>query len=340
MTRHRTQYSRRRALVLLASAGGLPLGGAVSALASGRKTSVETIWTGSALGAAAQLRLRHPDTDAATRMLSHCLSEVSRLESVFSLYREDSELSRLNSEGRLGNASLDLRYLLGKSQHVAMVTGGAFDVTVQPLFRLYADHFATGAKEGPSARHIAAARQRVAYEDVDVSSGGAGFLKDGMAATMNGIAQGYITDRIADMLRNEGFDHVLLQLGETVGIAPSGRREAWRVAIPHPIDGRPPAAVLDLADMSSATSSGASVRFDPDGTRHHIFDPRSGHSAQRYAAVTVVAQRATVADALSTGLSSMPEHKIPAALKRGGAVRAILVGHDGKTRYVEAAETG
>ena len=80
-----------------------------------------------------------------------------------------------------------------------------------------------------------------------------------MALTLDGIAQGYITDRVADMLRSEGFDNVLVQAGETVALAPASAARPWRVGVPG-VGDAPPVDVLDLRDAAVATSIGGAQR--------------------------------------------------------------------------------
>ena len=86
--------------------------------------------------------LAHPDRTAAGQAIAACREEITRLERIFSLYRADSALSQLNRHGRLDDPPLELVELLAFSARVSAATGGAFDVTVQPLWDLYASHFA------------------------------------------------------------------------------------------------------------------------------------------------------------------------------------------------------
>ena len=111
-----------------------------------------TTWQGVALGADAELRLYHPDPRAARRLIDQALAELHRLEGIFSLYRDDSALARLNRQGYLADPPADLLRLLGDSLRYSRLTDGAFDPTVQPLWQLYASHFARpgASAQGPS----------------------------------------------------------------------------------------------------------------------------------------------------------------------------------------------
>lgn len=299
--------SRRRMLGIVAAAAGLPLVGyGVKALAP-RGEFVD--WSGAALGAEASMSLWHADTALSRRMIDASLTEIARLEHIFSLFDADSELSRLNRDGRLTNPSRDLVDIISTSVALSDASAGAFDITVQPLWTLYERHFAANPNVaiGPSEADIAVARALVDYRRIDFDGKQLRFAQPGMGVTLNGIAQGYITDRVADMLRDAGFEHVVAELGETraLGDHPEGR--PWRMGIKDPLDPTRVARTVEITNQAMAVSGGYGTQFDPAGRNHHIFDPASGRSAARYLDVTVISARATVADGLSTALYVVDE---------------------------------
>jgi FAD:protein FMN transferase len=274
--------SRRRALAVIAAGAGLPF--LARAGAAARPPVSE--WRGRALGVEARLLLAYPDEAATRRVIARCLDEVARLERIFSLHLPDSEIATLNRTGRLGAASHDLRILLAEAQRFGHLSGGAFDLTVQPLWQLYAAHFGAnpGDVAGPPEAQIEAARQCIDYRAIALEGARVGFLRPDMAVTLNGIAQGYITDRIAELLRDAGFASVLVQLGETVAGAPRSDGSPWRVAIPDPFAPDQIIETIDAVDVAIATSSGRATRFDAAGRHHHLFDPATGRSANRWGA--------------------------------------------------------
>lgn len=328
--------SRRRLLAVTAAAAGLGLAGT---LGPGRgQAGVVHAWTGQALGAESRLLIAYPDAAAARRILERCLEEIWRLERIFSLHRPDSELCRLNRDGRLNMASHDLRLLLAEARRFGAFTDGAFDVTVQPLWRLYAAHFQThpGSRSGPPEEALEAVRALVDYRAIGIEGARVGFARPGMAATMNGIAQGYITDRVANLLREAGLPRVLVQLGETfAGEAPEAGLP-WRVGIADPDRAGRVLTTVDAENLAIATSSGRAGAFDRAGRHHHLFEPATGHSTERCAGVTVLAGSATVADALSTALSIMPLEAAPRVLRAAGGRRAIYHLSDGRQHLVQA----
>lgn len=287
-----------------------------------RQTSVRT-WRGVALGADSCIQLAHPDPAEADRLIALCLEEVARLERLFSLYRPDSALSRLNRDGALADPPGDLLRLLSDAVAFGRRTEGAFDVTVQPLWQLYAAHFGRSGADpgGPPEAAVAATRALVDARALRVEPARIAFARRGMAVTLNGIAQGYATDRVSELLRGQGMDRVMVDLGEirALGLHPDGR--PWRVGLKDPSDETRLSETLELADRAVATSGGYGTRFDAAGRFTHLFDPATGHSARHWASVTVTAPDATTADALSTALSVLP----------AGTVEAVLAAHPGVT---------
>lgn len=326
--------NRRRVLGILAGAGGVALTPGAWGRAEGRTPRHR--WTGVALGAKANITLYHPDRQFAQDLILRSVAEIRRLEKVFSLYRHDSALATLNREGALSEPPLDLVRLLAESREYSELTGGAFDVTVQPLWETYARHFQdTDAPGGPAPEDVARALALVDYRSVTVGTGRIAFERQGMAVTLNGIAQGYITDRVADLLRRGGLENVLIDLGEIRGLGahPDGR--PWSVGVEAPSANGKIAETVVLHDGAIATSAGHGTRFDSAGRYHHLFDPRTGRPASVYASVSVVAARATKADALSTALTSMTQQEFARAAPRFGNIRVIFVHRSGPATIYE-----
>ena len=295
--------TRRRMIVIAASAAG-------SALLAGSRfaqASTPVRWQGSALGAQVSIEIHHPDSAEAERLVERCVLDVRRLEQQFSLYRADSAISTLNRTGILVAPDTDMVALLRTSLDFAGITGGAFDPTVQPLWQLHADHFLSGrpASDGPSPLQLAEALAKVGYRGLLVGDDRIALRRRGAAITLNGIAQGYATDRVVERLRQAGLSTTLVNMGEirAIGARPEGT--PWRVGLGDPERPGVLTETVDLVDRAVATSAGAGFRFDLSGRFTHLFDPATGRSPQRYSTVSVMAPTATEADALSTAFSLM-----------------------------------
>ena len=326
--------TRRRVLTIVGATAALPL---LGRLAAAEAAAFHT-WEGVVLGADARMSLWHADAAKAQRAIQAGLAEIERLEAIFSLSRGDSELSRLNRDGVLADPSPELSLVLNESQRLGELSGGSFDVTVQPLWLLYAGHFRRdpGARVGPAAHDIETARALVDYRAIDMAPRRIAFARPGMGVTLNGIAQGYITDRIADMLRDMGFSQVVAELGEirVLGQHPDGR--PWRVGIKDPREPLRIARTLDAVDRAIATSGGYATPFDTHGKHHHIFDPATGESALRYLDVTIVTDRAMIADALSTAAYVMAREPAGKLLTAFPSTNATFTLPNGKLNELTA----
>lgn len=276
-------------------------------------------WNGVALGARASIRLLHPDPAEARRIIDAAVREIERLEAIFSLYRRDSAVVALNSTGRLEAPPLELVELLGLARAVSRASGGAFDVTVQPLWLHYRDHFAAGA-ERQDAPDPSALLPLVDWRGVRAEPGLVALRRPGMAVTLNGIAQGYVTDRVADLLRRNGVDRVLLDLGEARALGAGPDDRPWRMGIADPGDPARVLARLDSGAGAVATSGGYGSVFDRGRRFGHLIDPRDGRTAPVLRGTTVTAETAVLADAWSTAFALMQADEIRSVAKAVGGL--------------------
>lgn len=310
--------SRRRFIAISAAAAAYP----VPAFAAEPHTYR---WRGVALGAAASLTLQHPDKAVALAAIDASLAEVERLEAIFSLFRPGSVLQRLNTAGFLNEAPADLRQLMSSALALAERTGGAFDPTIQPLWSVYARHFAvSGAPaEGPSVSDIDAARRLVDWRNVVMDGATIRFTEPKMAVSLNGIAQGYISDKVGGLLKARGFDHVLVNMGEQLALGPKQNGSPWQIAISDPADATRTITNVPLASGAAATSGGYGSCFDKPGRFTHILDPRTGAPARHWSSITVFTASAAQADGLSTALAAAPASEANRIL--GNTARAYAV---------------
>ncbi|WP_444452903.1 FAD:protein FMN transferase [Rhodobacter capsulatus] len=291
-----TNFNRRRFLSI--SAG-------IAALAATPLRAATHVWQGIALGARARIVIDHPQAEAITRAAA---AEIARLEGIFSLNRSDSALARLNAAGSLSEPPFELLECLAQADSVHAATGGLFDPTVQPLWALYATRFSAGG--APTEAEIATALQKVDWTKVAYDSRRV-TLAPGQALTLNGIAQGFIADKVAVLLRERGLDRILIDTGEFHALGPQPDGKPWPVQLAS-------GGEVDLADRALASSSALGTTFDAAGRVGHILDPRTGHPAPaRWQLVTITAPEAGLADALSTAACLMPnDSAILAALGR------------------------
>ncbi|MEH6547430.1 MAG: FAD:protein FMN transferase [Sneathiella sp.] len=318
------KISRRQFVVM---AGAL---GAASTLSSGASAFARPLhlvkWAGSALGAKASIQLYHPDPSWAELQLARCQREIDRLESLFSLYRPQSATCRLNRDGYLDNPDIEFLSLLSRAIAFYHQTDGLFDVTVQPLWELYAHHYSRSSSDpkGPTEESINATLRRVGSDQIRLSPTRISFSKEKMALTFNGIAQGYITDRITVLLKSAGFENILVSLGESFALGSKPDGQFWRAGIVSPKDGSTIIKTIDLRDKALATSGGYGSPFSTKSETNHLLNPLTGKSAAFNRSISVVAETAVKADMASTVLSLMTREKQKKLVKRHRDINEVL----------------
>ncbi|MFY2822948.1 FAD:protein FMN transferase [Ruegeria sp. MALMAid1280] len=277
--------SRRRFLTMSAACAAFPVGA---------KPAPAAHWRGVALGAEASLRLEGLSNAQAAPIIAAVEAEMGRLENIFSLYRPQSELGRLNRDGHLSGPAPELLNVLSLCTALHEATDGAFDPTVQPLWSA----LATGA----SPEKIDAARQSVGWSRVTIQPDMIRLPQPGVSAlTLNGIAQGAITDRISALLTAHGLRDVLVNMGEISALGQRADGQPWQVGLAGP--GGQVHKSIELRDRAVATSDARSFMLNSD--QGHILNPASDMRPAHV--VSVSAPSAAIADGLSTALCALPK---------------------------------
>jgi thiamine biosynthesis lipoprotein len=257
---------------------------------------------GLAFDTSVALTVAGPDKDEAEAALDAGFAEIRRLEHVVGLSTPGSDIRRLNAEGRLEKPDPAMLDMLAVAEDVHRASGGAFDVTVQPLWIFY-DAF---AKRGlwPTDEEAAPARALIGQNFMRFDEKAVSFEKPGMGITLNSLTHGYAADRVAKVFCDLGVRRAFVDTGEmeVLGRAPHDR--IWTAALKHP---RQPDAMLGAAPLTGAmaTAGDYAYTWSADYSRNHILDPRTGFSPASLATVVVIASRAIVADALSTAVMVM-----------------------------------
>ena len=278
------------------------------------KTELKKVtWNGTALGSQAEITIYHPSEKEAHKILTKSVEELTGLENLFSLYKDSSQLSLLNKKGYLENPHPEMVNIFNLSKKYSEMTNGAFDVTVQPLWNIYNKSF-TDLGKPPLNTQISNALKLVDWKSIKVEKTKISYEIEGMSSTLNGIAQGYITDKIAESLINSGISNTLVQLGEYRGIGDHPEGRPWRLLISNP-EHTNSIGEVEFTDAAVATSAGLGTPFDLSGKYHHIFNPESGYNDNEYLQVSVISKTAAEADALATAFLIMNPKKSEALAK-------------------------
>ncbi|MGC4079642.1 MAG: FAD:protein FMN transferase [Rubrivivax sp.] len=281
-----------------------------------------------AFGTSISLTVLYPDAQVARSAIDAALAEVKAVDTLMSLHQESSQLARLNRDGVFDSPDARFVAVLQAGQELARMTGGAFDLTVQPLWNAFESAHEAGGL--PDAATIAAARAKVDWQRLQVSAERVALAEPGMGITVNGLAQGYAADRARAVLLQHGIAHALLDTGEfaTIGAKDEGR--PWMLGVRDPRDAEAVAARLAMDGRALSTSGDYETFFTPDFVHHHIFDPSVGDSPTQLASVTVLAPTGLQADGLSTAFMVLGAERSLAMAASLERVDALLIAKNGR----------
>jgi FAD:protein FMN transferase len=282
---------------------------------------------------------------AGVAVATDALNQIDRLEAQLSVFKESSEVSRINGQAateaiRVEDSLFDLLNLCKKLQRE---TDGAFDITAGPLTRCWG--FLKREGRVPSAAEIEGARFLVSSDNLllDDQSRTIRFLRPGMEINLGSIGKGYALDRVAASIRGR-IRTALLNAGASsicaIGAGGAGQ-SGWVVGLRHPRNKDQRMMQLRITDCALSTSGSEEQFFEHEGNRYgHIIDPRSGRPAGSVTSVTVVAGSTAISDALATafyvGGRELAErfctsHKdVLAIMLESGAETPVLVGSHGR----------
>jgi thiamine biosynthesis lipoprotein len=254
------------------------------------------------MGTVINIKAVGPDLKTASAAINACFGLMSSLEGVLSRFQPESQLSRLNQSGVLQDAHPALLAVLRQSQELSQLTGGAFDVTVNPLLSLYQ------SSDGlPDEKLIQAVLSLVDYRKLRVEGTVVYLELPGMSITLDGIAKGFIVDEGAAILRESGFANVIVEAGgDLMVLGEKDINTSWRIGVQAPrAETGHLTATFNVTNQAVATSGDYLQAFTPDFAHHHIIDPRTGISSPELASVSVVAPSVALADGLATAVMVM-----------------------------------
>jgi FAD:protein FMN transferase len=227
------------------------------------------------------------------------LREADRLEASLSVFRETSELTRINRHAADAPVDVDaeLFALLARCRQLHTDTGGAFDITSTPLSRCWGFLMRQGRL--PSDADIAAARARVGMDAVTLTGAHTvSFLRPSIELNLGSIGKGFAVQRMADYLSARGVRHALVSAGASSIVALGGRSWGWSIDL---CSRSTRLARLFLRDGALGTSGAGEQFVEIDGRRYgHVLDPRTGWPASGVRSASVVARDGATADALAT----------------------------------------
>jgi len=282
------------------------------------------------MGSTLRLTAWTSDPPGVQAAFDEVFAEFSRLETLMSTWIADSDVVRINQAAgaRPVAVSTEVREVLAEARQISEWTGGKFDVTFGALSGLWKfDH-----DQDSVLPDMRAVRRRLPLIDyraiqIDAAAGTVRVARKGMSVHLGGVGKGYAIDRGVGILRRRGINDFMMQNGGDIYVAGQKDGRPWRLGIQDPrgAAGRI-FAELDLSDGTFSTSGDYERFFLKDGRRyHHILDPATGEPARGARSVTIVANRATTADGLSTGVFIMGSDAGMALIERLPDVEGVIV---------------
>lgn len=325
---------------------------------SGRRTAGETVpgeraaaW-GDLLKASRRLmgtgfEVRLPvQTPGALDLADRVLDRIEALEAQLTVYRDDSELSRLNATAAEVPVPVEpgLFDLLAQAVALSRETGGAYDVASGALSRAWG--FVRGPRRVPAPEVLTEARARSGSQLVrlDPEARTIAFERPGVEFNLGSIGKGYAIDQAAAIVRQHVWPTpALLHGGQSsvyaLGSPPWAFGGRWEVTLHNPLDPGRPLGTFRLRNRGLGTSGAAFQQFEAGGRLYgHIIDPRTGEPpGAGPLSVTVLAPTAAEADALSTACYLLgPEASAELVARRPGVAAVFVVDHAGTPRLLTA----
>jgi thiamine biosynthesis lipoprotein ApbE len=260
------------------------------------------------MGTYAEVSVYDTDKEKAARAVDEALGEMERLDGLMSNYKPTSELSRINRDAPLAPTGCDPELLgvIEDSLDYSRLSGGAFDITVEPLASMWG--FYEGKVRVPETDEIEEILPAVSYKNIEIAAGADGgsrlisFSHPGTRIDLGGIGKGFAVDKAVDTLKRLEITSALVNLGGNIyALGHPPGVDAWKIGVQHPRDRDTLLGYLELKDKGVATSGDYERFVTINGKRYsHILDPRSGMPVGKVVSVTVIADTAMEADALST----------------------------------------
>ena len=270
-------------------------------------------------------------TASATSAAEAALDEIDRIEDQLTVFRETSEVSRLNRLAATEPVIVteELFHLLTQCTKLTEETLGAFDIATGALIKAWG--FYRRAGRMPSADERTDVVQRVGMKNVrlDSQSRTVRFLRSGLEINFGSLGKGYALDQAADRMQTCGIRNALLHGGHSsvysMGSGPE-RSQGWLVGIRHPWKPEKRLATVRLKDRALGTSAATFQHLEHEGRKlGHILDPRSCWPAEGMASASVLAPTAAFADALATAFFILGVDKARLYCENHPEIAAVLL---------------
>lgn len=259
--------------------------------------------TAFAMGTTVSIQAYHVDRLCALNAISKAFDELFRLDSLLSVYKPESDVSRINAAAGITdvNVSPIVVDVLNQAKHFSTQTNGAFDCTIEPLMKLWGFR-ESKTRKIPTDKEIRSMLDAVGYQNIAIEKNSVGLSHHHASIDLGGIAVGYTVDCMADILKKEGIQSALINhSGDIFAIGAPPETDGWNVAILNPLNRSEIVESLLISNRALSTS-GTSEKFVEYNGEHfgHIINTKTGLPSKIYQSLSVFAETALEADVFST----------------------------------------
>jgi thiamine biosynthesis lipoprotein len=271
------------------------------------------------------------DTDEthAVDAINRAFDEIYYVDGLMDSYDNQSEVGILNQKGMLNNANPDLIYVLERSKYYSEVSGGAFDVTINPILDLWKSKYSPGGTFAPpTPEEINETLQLVNYSNIIIEAGNI-TLEPNMSIVLGGVAKGYSVDRAIESLKRDGIENGFVNAGgDGRFIGFKEKDTTWKVGLQNPNKTEDVVTIVNVHDMAVATSGNYERYFSEAAKVSHISDPRTGYSSEKLISATIIANTAMDADALATAVFVLGEEEGIEMIEKLDGVECLIITAD------------
>ena len=269
------------------------------------------------------------DTDDES-VLDACFEQMSYFEDRFSRTKEGSDIWNINhAGGEAVEVCDDTLRILQSALHYCELSDGVFDITIAPVVSLW--DFSEGAEPKlPSEKELEEAVSHVDYHCVEIDGNKVSLADPEAGIDLGAIAKGYISDRLRDIILENGCRRALINLGGNVlAVGSKSEDKDFKIGIRRPFgtDAYDLIRILDIHDCSVITSGTYERFFELDGViYHHILDPESGYPVENgLSSVSILSADGTDGDALSTTCFALGPEKGMELVEQLDGIEAMFI---------------
>lgn len=264
------------------------------------------------------------------KIIGKALDRIEEIDKKFNSLNPVSPLFGFNEENS-PVTDREICQLIRTALKISEKSGGAFDITVEPLVRLWG--FYNKTPSVPGKGRIIECLKKTGYGHLAIKEGRLEKLNKSVRVDLGAIAKGYAVGEALKILKNAGIKSALIDLGGDIYALGKLEGKPWKVGIRNP-DGKGILGMVEVSDLSLSTSGSYERFFEKDGIRyHHIFDPKTGYPARGLKSVTVICPDPVLADALSTTIFVLGREKGLEFAKKAGKAEAMVVTDKGEISF-------